>query len=162
MTHEIRSQFQVGPLFTVICTCRESFSAPTATEAEAAWREHHDAPQQFDFSTAAAGKAAGIAQSEDTSGADWAAYADTFIDNYLTRNPTLFVDDLWDAGLEAPTSPRALGARMQAAARRGSMVKTADYRPSVRSHLSPKPVWRSLIYTPPATASSRAHEAGPR
>ena len=111
--------------------------------------------EQLDFYTAEAvgarAQAAvrrdiGVAQSEITSGPDWAEYADTFIDTYLTRHPYLFVDDLWDAGLEPPTSPRALGARMQAAARRGVMVKTADYRPSVRSNLSPKPVWRSLIF----------------
>ena len=98
------------------------------------------------FDTAMSAKAVGIAQSEDTSGPDWAEYADGFIDQYLTRHPYLFVDDLWDAGLLSPSSPRALGARMQAAARRGSMVKTKEYRPSVRSNLSPKPVWRSLIY----------------
>ena len=97
---------------------------------------------------AAAAKMAGIAQSEETSGADWAEYADSFIEDYLADHQYLFVDDLWEAGLEAPKSPRALGARMQAAARRGSMVKTDQYRPSVRSNLSPKPIWRSLVYSP--------------
>ena len=101
---------------------------------------------QLDFDTAASKKTIGIAQSEETSGPDWAEYADSFIDTHLTRYPFMFVDELWDAGLVVPTSPRALGARMQAAARRGSMEKTDQYRPSVRSNLSPKPIWKSLIY----------------
>ncbi len=98
----------------------------------------------FDF--AAERKQAGIAVSAGHSGEAWADYADGFIDHYLRHHSRMFVDDLWDAGLEAPVSPRALGARMQAAQRRGSMRKTTEYRPSVRSNLSPKPVWQSLIY----------------
>ena len=120
--------------------------------------ERPDTPErrgQLDFTTAASAKATGIAQSEETSGADWAEYADAFIEEYLTDHPYLFVDDLWDAGLEAPASPRGLGARMQAAARRGSMFKTEEYRPSVRSNLSPKPVWKSLVYTPLLTPEPR-------
>ena len=42
--------------------------------------------------------------------------------------------------------PRAIGALFQRAAREKLIAKTGEYRPSVRSHLAAKPVWRSLVY----------------
>jgi hypothetical protein len=62
-------------------------------------------------------------------------------------NEQLFVDDLWDAGLKVPKSSRALGPRIMSAAKKGWMERSGMYRKSVRSNLSEKPVWNSLIYT---------------
>lgn len=57
------------------------------------------------------------------------------------------VDDVWVVGdLPRTREDRALGPQMLKAARLGWCVKTDRVRPSVRSHLSGKPVWRSLIY----------------
>jgi hypothetical protein len=55
-------------------------------------------------------------------------------------------DDVWQTGLAAPREARALGPIFLHAVRSGWIVKTGRVRPSVRSHLSGKPVWRSLIY----------------
>ena len=67
------------------------------------------------------------------------------------RHETMHVDDLWSAGLKKPDSPRGLGTVIQEARRRewiehikanGGVVA----RPSVRSNLQLKAVWRSRIY----------------
>lgn len=61
--------------------------------------------------------------------------------------PEFMVDDVWETGrLESTREDRAMGAVMRAAARNGWCVKTNLMRPSKRSHLSGKPVWRSLIF----------------
>lgn len=94
---------------------------------------------------------AGAAQAADTSGDEWVTYATGFVYTYLEQHDTLFVDDLWAAGLIEPVSPRALGAVLGRAARDGWMepITTDDgylaCRRSVRSHMTPKIVWRSLL-----------------
>lgn len=88
----------------------------------------------------------GMMRAERHAGEDWAEYADRFIRWYARDHREVFVDDLWEAGLEEPASPRALGPRMLAAVRSGILEKTGEYRPSVRSNLTVKPVWRSTIY----------------
>lgn len=75
----------------------------------------------------------------------WAATALDFIERYLRGHATMFVDDLWEAGLPRPTEARALGPVMRRAVANGWMAKTKEARPSVASHLSLKPVWMSLI-----------------
>lgn len=55
-------------------------------------------------------------------------------------------DDVWEHGLERTREDRALGAVFLRAKREGVIVKTDRVRPSVRSHLSGKPVWESRIY----------------
>ena len=77
---------------------------------------------------------------------EWKAEADEFIHRYLRANRTLFCDDLWTAGLREPSSPRALGPRLQRASKAGWMRKTGEYRPSTHSHGTVKPVWESLLY----------------
>ena len=102
---------------------------------------------------------AGIEKSVHHSGDEWREYAITFVRRHLTTHRELFVDDLWDEGLTEPDSARALGAVIQHAARegwmrqkrvrrvRGDLVVEMDYvaRPSVRSNMSLKPVWESLL-----------------
>ncbi len=56
------------------------------------------------------------------------------------------VDDFWrEARLDSPPEARALGPVILRAARLRLMEKTGEFRQSVASNLSPKPVWRSLI-----------------
>jgi hypothetical protein len=55
-------------------------------------------------------------------------------------------DDVWEYGLERTREDRALGAVFIRAKRAGLIEKTDRTRPSVRSHLSGKPVWQSRIY----------------
>src|SRR5262245_26419295 len=54
-------------------------------------------------------------------------------------------DDVWrTGGLASTREDRALGPVLLAAKRLGWCEKTNRLRPSLRSHLSGKPVWRSL------------------
>ena len=78
---------------------------------------------------------------------DWKALADEAIRQTCLTRPEFFVDDVWEVGnLPQTREDRALGPRMRAAAKAGWCVRTDRTRPSVRSHGSPKPVWRSLLY----------------
>ena len=94
----------------------------------------------------------GIQESADASGTEWQIYALAFVHEYLTGHATLFVDDLWADGLAEPISPRALGAVMLYAARKGWLshqeTLSGDIiaRPSVRSNGQLKAVWKSNLY----------------
>ena len=55
-------------------------------------------------------------------------------------------DRVWDAGLDSTKNDKALGPIMMKARRLGWCEKTDRVRPSIRSHLSGKPVWKSLIW----------------
>ena len=60
--------------------------------------------------------------------------------------PAFISDDVWERGLRQTREDRALGPVFMRAKRLGWIEKTDYVRPSVRSHLSGKPVWRSLLY----------------
>lgn len=92
----------------------------------------------------------GIQQSRSTSGENWHEYACKFLYDYCLYATTVFVDDLWQAGLGEPKSPRALGAVMQHAVKEGWIEPiTTEFgdvcRPSVRSNCQMKRVWLSRI-----------------
>lgn len=96
----------------------------------------------------------GATLASEAAGIEWLDYATEFVRTYLEQHDFLHVDELWDAGLAAPVSPRALGAVMKHAARSGWMepiesnlfgVPGEVCRPSVRSHGQLKRVWRSLL-----------------
>lgn len=103
-------------------------------------------PDLLSYAEAEAARDAGMTTAETSAGETWQTYAVRFIRNYARANPTVFVDDLWEAGLERPPQPKALGPAVRAAARTGIIEKTGDYRPSRSSNLLPKPVWRSLVH----------------
>lgn len=94
---------------------------------------------------AAIGRDEGIARAMDAAGDRWADEAYDFVTTYLEAHAELFVDDLWDAGLPVPANRKALGGVIQRAKRSGLMTESGQFRPSVSSHLLPKPVWTSLI-----------------
>lgn len=87
----------------------------------------------------------------DNAGPHWATQVDRHIHDYLTKVPELHTDRFWDyleqCGIEF--RGRAIGARYKAAAKRGWMTKTDRVKPSVRSHGTGKPVWKSNIYKEP-------------
>lgn len=93
----------------------------------------------------------GIERSARKAGETWAQEALAFIHNYLTTHDTLFVDDLWDAGLSKPSSPRALGAVIQTVHRKG-WIKEMKHNgmicalPSVNSNMQLKRVWQAVRY----------------
>jgi hypothetical protein len=101
-------------------------------------------PTLFD---AAAARDTAIARVDEHADHDWKTQALAAVRRTAEQLPEFIVDEVWATGrLESTREDRALGPIMRAAAREGWMVRTDRTRPSVRSHLSPKPVWRSLIH----------------
>lgn len=88
----------------------------------------------------------GIEQSSDHSGIDWLEEAKAFMWRYCKSNEFVFCDDVWEAGLERPESPRAFGAVMRHAIRSKWITKTDRARPSVQSNLSMRMVYKSRLY----------------
>lgn len=87
-------------------------------------------------------------------GADdgWMDRAWDHLVRYLQGNAEFFVDDFWaGSGLDRPAESRALGPLVNRAAREGLMQKSGEFRKSVASNLTEKPVWASLIYEGPST-----------
>jgi len=115
------------------------------------WRNKQQAKREKQVATAK--RDAGVSRAAIAAGDNWRTYAIAFLKRYLQTHATMFVDDLWRAGLAEPKSPRALGAVIQHASRFGwcVQVKTADgciaARPSVRSNMQLKPVWRSQLFS---------------
>jgi hypothetical protein len=88
-----------------------------------------------------------IAQAEANADVEWRDTALRFLRRYAEAHTTVFVDDLWAAGMPRPREARALGAVMKRAAREGLIENTGSGRPSIASNLAMKPVWRSLVTT---------------
>lgn len=84
---------------------------------------------------------------EEASDPSWQAQAFGAIRATAENYPEFISDDVWAfTGLEAPREARALGPVFLHAVRVGWIRKTDRVKPSVRSHLSGKPIWRSLIF----------------
>lgn len=95
----------------------------------------------------------GMTRAERNADEAWKSLAWEWINRYLRSHATLFCDDLWASGLPRPRNARALGPIISRAVRENLMVESGNFRRSVASNLSPKPVWRSLIYTPKGVAA---------
>lgn len=79
----------------------------------------------------------------------WLAEAEEKLEAYLTTHAEFHVDDFWQAsGLSVPREARALGPVVLRAARNGWIVKTGISKPSVRSRMGEKPIWKSTIWRP--------------
>lgn len=101
---------------------------------------------------ATASAAEGIENSANSAGAKWVAEANLFLNDYLQNNPSLFCDDLWVAGLERPSSPRALGHVIRHAAKLNWIEEIRHdngivAKQSNSSNRQLKRVWKSLLYT---------------
>ena len=120
--------------------------------------EHRGAPKpapSTDQDSARARRDEGMRQVEENADDEWVETAyDTLVD-YLRGHAEFFVDDFWEAtDLEPPREARALGPVVLRASRRKLMRKSGRSRPSVRSNLSDKPIWESLIFQQPATRTA--------
>lgn len=99
------------------------------------------------FEAAAAERDNAIEQVDGNAEAEWKDIAYEAVVRTARALPEFISDDVWEVGeLESTREDRALGPVLRRAARDAVAVKTDRVRPSVRSHLSGKPVWRSLIY----------------
>lgn len=87
---------------------------------------------------------------------EWKAAAAEAIEYVARRRPELTTDAVWylldHAGIAEPHERRALGPRMQAAARAGWIEPTDRRRNSIRAacHTRELRIWRSLIVEAPA------------
>jgi hypothetical protein len=99
------------------------------------------------FAAAKAGRADGLERVATNADPEWSEEAYVALVRTAERLSEFISDDVWRIGELASTrEDRALGPVFLRAARNRVAVKTNKVRPSVRSHLSGKPVWRSLIY----------------
>jgi hypothetical protein len=88
-----------------------------------------------------------IERVEQAADSDWLEAAYAAVELTCRRLPEFISDQIWStAGLQEPREARALGPVLMKARRAGLCVRTSLQRPSIRSHGSGKPVWRSLIY----------------
>jgi uracil-DNA glycosylase len=89
---------------------------------------------------------AGMAQVEAAADPTWMEEAWDTLVAWLETHDEFFVDDFWSGTqLAVPRESRALGPIVMRAARQGLMEKTGRFRASVRSNMTEKPVWRSLV-----------------
>jgi len=102
--------------------------------------------KELTVSEAQAARSEGIAQVAAGADPNWASDAYDFIAEYAKTHPDVFCDDLWEAGLEMPREPRALGPVMLKASRDGLISPSGNYRPSVHSKMGVKSVWKSNVY----------------
>lgn len=97
----------------------------------------------------------GIARSESKD-PEWRKWALARVRIVCKRNQLFIMDDVWDDIGRQPRSRSegsAMGSVMREAARRGWCRATKDFRRSTRpgTNQKPLPVWKSLIFDPPAT-----------
>ncbi len=106
----------------------------------------------IDFAAARADRDAGMSQAfdhaqrvDDTFG----QRAEAFIYSYARSHRQFISEECTAAaervGLVSPADSRAWGAPFQRAARNG-VIRKAGYGISQRRHLSPTPLWQSLVY----------------
>jgi len=88
-----------------------------------------------------------LEQVADNADEDWKLEALRAIETTCLNLPEFISDDIWKTGgLQSTREDRALGPLLLQAKRLKWCEKTGVLRPSKRSHLSGKPVWRSLIF----------------
>lgn len=101
------------------------------------------------FDVAEAGREIGIKRVDQAADPEWKDIAYDAVVLTASRMQEFISDDVWTVGgLESTREDRALGPVFLRAARNGICRKTDRVKPSVRSHLSGKPIWRSLIFRP--------------
>ncbi len=120
--------------------------------------DHPTLPFLTTVEAATAGKDVGMAHAAEAA-SDWVAAAYDAVATYAQHHEFFHADEFWtwglDHGLEVPEQPKALGPVIARAARDGVLDRTNAAAPSVRSHLSLKPVWRCANYPGPYTGQFR-------
>lgn len=96
----------------------------------------------------------GIARAE-TSAGDWMDDAREAIRTVALSRETMTSDEVWaHLGDSEPPEPRAMGAALKAAERRGWVEATGSFRSSARPerHKAPVRIWRSMLWQGRRTA----------
>lgn len=106
---------------------------------------------EFDFSAARAERDAGMlqaAQHAEDLQPKWGELAIERIRAYAATHAEFISEECTDwaaaQGFTSPADPRAWGAPFQKAARLG-IIRKVGYGVSQRRHLSPTPLWQSLV-----------------
>lgn len=102
------------------------------------------------FAAARAQRDDGMARAEAHAPLGWPEQAFRVLRAFALEHEWMHVDAYWawaeSHGLPEPPNGRALGPVIKRAAKAGVIERTPISAPSVRSNLSHKPVWRSLVY----------------
>lgn len=110
------------------------------------WGETAPAPAPM-FAAAAARRSQAVAAVAANADPGWSALAWAGLVRWLETHQEFFVDDFWaESGVRIPAESRAIGPLLARASRERLMERTGRSRPSTRSNLAEKPVWRSLIF----------------
>lgn len=98
----------------------------------------------FDWAAGHRAKEAALEQVGGNSPPDWKARARAIVLALSLSRPAFTSDDVWQAGLDEPHEPRALGAVMNSLAKSGAIEKTGAYVQTARKtrHNAPIAVWR--------------------
>ena len=96
------------------------------------------------------GRDDGIERAEQGAPFGWSDEALALVQTLAKQHPYICSDDLWAAGLSDPPEPRALGAVMRAAVKKGYIETTSHFVNTFQEsrHRAPVRVWHSLIVTP--------------
>lgn len=129
--HEMKALF---PGSRILETPAAEEDAPSEDRSTARWTE------------VAAETREAIERVDQHAEAGWKQAALEAVRKTCEELPEFISDDIWERGLDSTREDRALGPVLMRAKKNGWCVKTNMLRPSVRSHLSGKPVWKSLIY----------------
>lgn len=98
-----------------------------------------------EYDTAVRARDEGMRRAEDHADKEWKVLAWDTLVAYFDTHDEFFCDDFWlETRLPWPREARAIGPLILRAARAGLIEKTGASRPSVRSNLTPKPVWRVM------------------
>lgn len=109
----------------------------------------------INFTAAKEARDEGMERAEAHADLAWQRKALAAVMRVCLAKPSFICDDIWEAGLERPKEPRALGAVMGQAVKKGICERTGEYRPSaqVSCHNNPRAVWRSRLFVARAVAS---------
>ncbi|NII73232.1 hypothetical protein FHW84_001801 [Dyella sp. SG562] len=106
----------------------------------------------LDFTAARADRDAGMSRAHDAAARrdeDWPDAAYGFLVRYARTHEQFISEELTAMadrmGYSSPADPRAWGAIFQRAAR-NNIIQRIGYGVSQRRHLSPTPLWRSLVF----------------
>jgi hypothetical protein len=115
---------------------------------------------QLDLYAALAAREDALARAREGAGEGWMRDALEAVGRLARERREFTTDEVWQA-VEAPAEPRAMGAVMCEAARRGLAEATDRTRRSCRvaCHARPVRVWRSLVYRERGCGDGEAGEA---
>jgi hypothetical protein len=142
--------FDTTPPATVVCPiCDTRWTGTAAWYTDGRPCCYTCAPRVTNPTPAAVARAAGHRHAKRAVNAQtdaWRLEARLWLETYLERHPTLFVDDVWALGCPEPTERRAMGGLILALARAGAIRKTGQTRPRTQGRGAPGDVWASLLY----------------